>query len=319
MVLADCWKKSKLFSRTTGLSIVLCMFSRQQLTLCYFHAYNSRVQLDKLYEDSVFSETIGVSIDDIDDQARSRKRKRLSKDARPTDQAHVTHSGRVVTAPRPSTPTPDEEEIVEDMGRSSGAKKRRKNVDGTSSATIGIASGGTMSSRKRSRVSDATKALENVDISNETAVKMEDGADTAIAVKASTEASLLDSSFGSAKSDVSLRCLSLLLKAQGGGDLLCPSLLQIIDFYVRALLLLNNRVEATMKWCEELSSQQDAVSKKLKSRSRKDGSSSANSTAVTAVDDDKSPMEAFSEDPDYQTIIRLNEEAIAKDFCCAKR
>jgi hypothetical protein len=100
---------------------------------------------------------------------------------------------------------------------------------------------------------------------------------------------------------------------------------RVVDFYVRALLLLLARTDATRQWAERLGARQEALSKKLKSKARARSDAPAPAAAPAAAAEpgaeavELSPLEAFAADEDYAALVLLGEEARSQGFCCAKR
>ena len=272
-----------------------------------------REQWNDRYDETYFSSTNTLSIDDIDDYATSRKRKRLGKDGLSIEPEYVTSSGRHVSATRPATPTPDgENESTNDI--KGGAKKRRKNGDGSSSTTTPAVSGGSSShSRKRSRVSATAQAISEISIEGVEGEKLDESGDVVstepIPMEHLPPANILETSFANFNNDISLRCLKRIVKVSA--ETIPVHLLRVIDFYVRALLLLTKRIDETTEWAANLAIQQETMLKKSKSKSRKE--------SVSAVDSTENAVSGFSEDEDYKALLEFEAEASSKDLCCAKR
>lgn len=261
----------------------------------------NRERWNEAYAGTYFATTNDMSIDDIDDYSRSRKRKRNKDEGLALEPECITGT---------HTPVSEDRDAVEDI---SGTKKRRRNPDGSSSAaefsSATATVGSSVSSRRRGKVTAATQALSEIDISGEGDVgSVIPSSDVSVTTRTAEAPKILESSFVGTSKDISLNVLRPLMKFNA--EIIPEALLRIIDFHVRALLLLSNRIEETQLWSDKLSALQEQM-KKTKSKAKKEGVSLAvNVTGAAAV---------FLEDDDYKAMMTLSEEAEVLDLCCAKR
>ena len=231
-----------------------------------------RNEWNTFYESTYFSDTNEISIEDINDYARNRKRK-----------ASANRS----EANEPSTDVMDE----------SRSKKRRKNANGTSSSTAVVAS-----SRKVANENEVL-AANGAGGSSVSAI----GEDVKSGDDLKPEVSLLVSSFAKSDKELSMRCLKSILRKKEN-VVISEALLRIVDFYIRCILMLNQRIEATIKWADDVAKQQELLAKKSRSKSRKD-------VIVSSVDG----TESYTADEDYQSLLALNDQGLNLGFCCSRR
>jgi len=164
-------------------------------------------------------------------------------------------------------------------------------------------------------VSSTTHALSEIEIEG-SAVATFGASDSGTAagsmeanVVSAMQPSIIESSFANSRSDVSLNVLKQVAKAEN--EFVPNALQRLVDFFVRSLLLLSERIDETTKWTEKLAAQQEQI-KRAKSKARKEGSSGATDISASAA-------ATLLEDEDYKAMLALSEEAELLDLCCSKR
>lgn len=273
--------------------------------------YNGREKWNKLYDGTYFAATNDMSIQEIDDFAKTRKRKRDKSTLNlSAESEYIIGTERHAAHTRPATPTTisnDDKETLEDT--KSGAKKRRRNVDGSSSASATTTPLVPASnSRRKSNISSTTQALAEINIEGKLGLsegKAAPGNSFAALIDPSHPPSAIESSFATANYDLSLGVLRHIMKSHA--DMLPDDLLQMIDMFVRAVLLMCERLDETTKWIEKLAIQQDLM-KKSKSKVRKEITAASGSSAIATL----------LEDDDYKAMLTLSKEAETLDLCCSK-